>query len=240
MANNAYICRIRTDLGSGAFQILDLLPNASQRSLIYEPNPQTGYLPPIAENDAVTGATAANVTTSILRGLAAYLVDNVAQQLAADPADGNGLSEAIADASAAAILALRNAGSPITLAAVANALSNNGVADALADTTLTTGNSVGSLEELLKIVAGGKYIVPAGTTVNSGAAYKGSADGYFADSLAKTNEQYAIYQEFFATGALQISCGEGTLAAFASSTFSYKETTGAALVVYDENGNVLT
>lgn len=217
MANNAYICRIRTDLGSGAFQVLDLYPNASQRNLIYEPNPQTGYLPPRIENDTVAGNTAANATTKILKGLAAYLVDTVEDN------GGNGILEAEADTAAASIIARLDAGSSLTSTDVDTILT--------ADCTAILANGVSTLDDILKICGGGKYSVPLGTQVNGGAAYKGSADGSFTDTF---------YQEFFVTGALQISCGEGTLSVFAGSSFSYKSTTGAALVVYDESGNVLT
>lgn len=228
MANNAYICRIRTDLGSGAFQVLDLYPNASQRSLVYEPNPQTGYLSPRLENDAVTGNVAANVTTKILKGLSAYLVDVVALLQGGDPSDGYGLTAAIADATATLIITDLDAGSPVTAVTVAAHLVTAGT---LTETSLTAGNSVGSIGSVLKILGGGKYSVPLGTDVNGTVAFKGTADGMFDD---------ATYQQYFSTGALQISCGEGTLFVFSRTTFSYKETAGAALVVYDENGDVLT
>lgn len=228
MANNAFICRRRTDLGSGSFQILDLLPNASQRSLVYEPNPQTGYLPPRFENDTVAGNVAANATTSVLKGVAAYLVDVVALEQGGNPSDGFGLTPAIADAAAALIVADVDDGNPVTATSVAAHLVTAGT---LTGTSLTAGDSVGSLKDLLKILGGGKYSIPVGTAVDGTVAFKGSADGSFDDKY---------YQEFFVTGALQISCGEGHLAGFASSSFSYKSTSGAALVVYDENGNVLT
>jgi len=217
MANNAYICRTRTDLGSGAFQVLDLKPNASQRSLIYEPNPQSGYLSPRLENDAVTGNVAAIVTTKILKGLAAYLVDTVEDNA------GNGILEAEADAAAASLIARLDAGSALTSSDVDTILT--------ADCTAILANGVSTLADILKILGGGKYSVPKGTAVNGAAPFKGTANGMFDD---------ATYQQYFATGALQISCGEGTLSVFSKTTFSYKETAGAALVVYDESGNVLT
>ena len=230
MANNAYICRTRTDLGSGAFQVLDLKPNASQRSLIYEPNPQSGYLSPRLENDAVTGNVVAGFATKILKGLAAYLVDVVALDQAADPKDTFGLTAAIADATAALIVADLDAGSPVTAVTVAAHLVTTGT---LTGTSLTAGNSVGSIGAVLKILGGGKYSLPLvpPTAIDGTIAFKGSANGMFDD---------ATYQQYFATGALQISCGEGTLSVFSKTTFSYKETAGAALVVYDESGNVLT
>ena len=223
MANNAYICRIRTDLGSGAFQVLDLLPNASQRNLIYEPNPQTGYLPALAENETLAALTGTE-TTGATKGLAAYLIANTI-----DNVTGVTIVVDVANAAAAAIIALKDAGSAVTSAAIDNALVANGANNAGAGTSLTSAASSGSVADVLKILGGGKFTLDDGETVGGLAA--GSGLGSFNDN---------VYQEFFETGSLQISCGEGTLSVFASSNFYYNETTGAALVVYDGSGNVLT
>ena len=41
------------------------------------------------------------------------------------------------------------------------------------------------------------------------------------------------------TGAFNISVGEGKLFAMKSATFTYAGTAGAAIVIYDDAGNVL-
>ena len=220
MANNAYICRIRTDLGSGAFQVLDLLPNASQRNLIYEPNPQTGYLPALAENETLAALTGTD-TTGATNGLAAYLIANTI-----DNVTGVTIIVDVANDSAAAIIALKDAGSAVTSTAIDAALVAN---SAGAGTSLTSAASSGSVADVLKILGGGKFTLPSGSTVGGEAA--GTGLGSFNDN---------VYQEFFNTGSLKISCGEGALSVFSGSNFYYNETTGAALVVYDESGNVLT
>ena len=223
MANNAYICRIRTDLGSGAFQVLDLLPNASQRNLIYEPNPQTGYLPALAENETLAALDGTD-TVGDTKGLAAYLIANTI-----DNVTNVTITVDVANSSAAAIIALKDAGSAVTSTTIDSALTSNGNDDAGAGTSLTSAASSGSVADVLKILGGGKFTLPDGSTVGGEAA--GTGLGSFNDN---------VYQEFFNTGSLKISCGEGTLSVFAGSNFYYNETTGAALVVYDESGNVLT
>ena len=212
MANEAYICRIDQNLAAGVVQITDLRPNTSRRSLTYDKVPQSGYLPARVENEAVTGNTAANATTSALSGLAAYLVDVVAQNTS-----GNGLSEAIADAAAARFIAQAAAGDDID---ANNALVT--VGGATAGTALDANGSVGSLADVLKILAGGAYTVPAGTQVNGGAAFKGSADGAFDDDG---------YRQIYQSGALTMSVSEGDLAQWIADGYC---------TVYDDAGAALS
>jgi hypothetical protein len=61
-----------------------------------------------------------------------------------------------------------------------------------------------------------------------GALAAGAALGSF------TND--SEYRQMYSTGSLQISCGEGQLAGFASASFEYDGTAGAALAVYDHQG----
>lgn len=220
MANEAYIARIRTDLPAGAVQIGDLKPNTSRRSLTYEKVPQSGYLPARVQSEAVTGNVAANVTTTALSGLAAYFADVLATGA------GNGVTAANADAMSAAIVAIVDAGTALGLAQI-----NAALAGVVAGTALTAGGSVGTVAQVLQIVSGASYTVPAGTTVNGGAAYKGSADGAF---------DLDSYRQLYVTGALSLSLGGGDLATYTDATFAYDGTAAAACVVYDEAGAVLT
>lgn len=220
MAYTAYVCRIRTDIPTGALQWTDLKPNTSQRNLVYEGAGQTGYLADRVTSDTV-GALAANATTAVYSGLAAYLIDHVIRN------GSTTITPAIANASAAAIIAQLDAQANIDVNA---ALTANGVANAPAGTTLTTNGSNGKLVEVLKILSGGLYVLPSGSVVGGLAA--GAALGSF------TND--AQYRQLYVTGALQISCGEGQLAGFSSSSFEYDGVTGAALNVYDYEGTSLT
>lgn len=218
MANEAYICRIDTTLSAGIVQITDLRPNTSRRSLTYDKVPQSGYLPARVENDAVTGNTAANATTSALSGLAAYLVDVLDQGAGAA---GNGISEAMADSIAAAIIGEADAGNALGKTEI-DAQIVGAATPAAAGTTIDAGGSQGSVADVLKILAGGSYTVPTGTQVNGGAAYKGSADGSFDDDG---------YRQIYQSGALTMSVSEGDLAQHIADGYC---------TVYDDAGAVLS
>jgi hypothetical protein len=226
MAYTAYICRIRTDLDAGAVQITDLAPNTSRRSFPYESHGQSGYLGPRVENDTIA-ALVGNATVAAYNGLAAYLLDVVA-----DGVTANSITVTRANTAAAAIIADMDAGNAITAASITVDLVAAGCG---AGTTVVgaggAGESAGSLVEVLQILSGATYTLPAGTTRNSGADRPAGTAGSF---------DLSTYRQQYITGALQISCGQGDLAALASSSFSYRGTTGAAVVVYDYQGTVLT
>ncbi len=221
MAYTAYICRVRTDIPDGAIQITDLSPNTSQKSAVYEPGlGQTGYLGPYSQNDTLA-ALVANATVAEYQGLAAYLIDHVQ-----DAVSGVTITVAVANAAAVGIIAIKDAGGSLALAAVNAALVAGGAG---AGTTLTSSGGNASLTDILKILSGAVYTLPAGSVVG-GLALPASLGSF----------DLSTYRQIYVTGALQISCVEGTLAGYASSTFNYSETTGAALVVYDYQGTVLT
>lgn len=213
-----YICLTRTDIPNGTLQVLDLFPNTSLRNGVSDPKGQTKYVNRL-QNDSVrlTGTA----TAAEFKGLAAYLIDVVA-----DGTDGGALTAAEANTAATNIVALVNAGSAVTLVAV-NAI----LAAVRALTALSAGGSVGTLASVLKILAGAEYVLPAGTAANpAAAAFKGALAGSF------TTGQYKNTYESF---ALNISLGEGKLAALVASTFEYGDVAGRAVVVYDDSGNVL-
>lgn len=214
-----YICKRRTDIPDGILQVLDLQPNESQRNLIYEPPGQTKYVND-PQNDTV--AVASNVTSAEYKGVAAWLIDTIE-----DSGDGGALSATQANTIAAALLVAMRSGAAMTTAAV-NAI----IQATVAASGIGVGSSVGTLAQLLKILAGGEWTVPAGTGANTGAGqYKVAAAGSFT-----TGQYRATYD----SGALQISIGEGHLSQFIASTYEYGGTTGAALVVYDDDGSVMS
>lgn len=214
-----YICMIREDIDDGILQVLDLQPNSSQRSLIYEPRGQTKYVNR-CQNDTV--AVASNVTQAEYKGVAAWLIDGIE-----DSGDGGALSATEANTIAAALIARLDAGNDMDTSSV-----NAVIQATVAASGIGVGNSVGTLAQLLKILAGGEYVLPAGTSANTGAAqYDATQDGDF------TTGQYLHTRQ---TGALEISLGDGHLAEFTASTYSYVGTTGAALVLLDDDGTVKT
>lgn len=218
-AHTAYVCRIRTDIPASALQWTDLWPNTSSRNQTLDGPGQTGYLLDIVENETLA-ALAANATTAEFKGLAAYLIDHVI-----DEVSGITITVTVANAAAVRFIAQKNAGSAID---INNALVTVGGAGA--GTTLTNAaGSNGSLRDVLKILSGGKYTLPSGSVV-----------GNLAVPLNGGSFDDTVYRQLYVSGSLNASCAEGTLAGFASATFSYSGTTGAALVVYDWEGQVLT
>lgn len=213
-----YIAMIRTDIPNGILQVLDLVPNTSQRNAIYDPAGQTKYIDRL-QNETVS--VSASATAAEYKGLAAYIIDAVA-----DGGDGGALTAAQANGMATAIIAVLDAGTAMTIANVNTALQT-----VLAATQLAANGSVGTLVELLQILAGGEYVVPAGTACDPGAAaFKDAKAGAFT-----TGTYRATYESF----ALNISAAEGHLAGFKSATFEYAGTTGAAVVVYSDTGTVM-
>ena len=213
-----YIAMIREDIPDGTLQVLDLVPNTSQRNQIYDPVGQTKYVNRL-QNDAVV--VSSNVTAAEYKGLAAYIIDSVAHG-----GTGVALTATQARAMATAVIAVLDAGTALSIANV-----NTALAGVVALTQLAANNSIGTLVDVLKIVAGGEYVLPAGTAANSGGAFKGTQSGAFT-----TGQYRATYD----SGALAISLAEGALSVFTASTFEYLDTAGAALVVYDDDGSLMS
>jgi hypothetical protein len=214
-----YICMIRTDIPEATLQVLDLNPNTSQRNLIYEPPGQTKYVRRL-DNDTLA-ALAANATIATYTGLAAWLIDNVI-----DGVSGVTITVTVANDGAVGLIALMDSGADMDLASVNADLIATGGAGA--GTDITAGGSTGTLAELLQIMAGGEYTLPAGSVVGGlGAA---------ADLGSFTTGQY---RNTYSSGALNISLGEGHLADFVDAAFEYAGTAGAALVVLADDGTVM-
>ena len=219
MPDRAYVCRLRTDVPAAAIQWLDLKPNTSQRNLVYEKTPQTGYLLARPANDTLA-ALAANATVADYSGLAAYLIDHVI-----DEVSGITITVTVANAAAVAFIAQMDAGTAININA---ALVTSGGAGA--GTTLTNAaGSNGSLADVMKILSGGAYALPEGSVVGALAAPLNG--GAFDDDA---------YRQLYISGALRMSAFEGDLAAFSAATFEYGGTAGAAVSVYAADGTLLS
>lgn len=215
-----YIAMRRTDIPNGVLQVLDLVPNTSLRNQIYDPIGQTKYINRFSTD--TVAALSANATVAEYSGLAAYLLDHVTDAVSAVT-----ITVGVANATANAITALLNAGSAVTVAAVNTALTANGVANAGAGTGLAAAPSDGAIADILQILAGGQYVLPAGSLVGGLAAPAGL--GSFVSG---------VYLPTYDTGAFQISLGSGQLSVFTSSSFDYLGTTGAALAVYNDDGTL--
>ena len=222
-----YIIMRRTDIPNGVLQIDDLKPNDSQRNYTLDPPGQSGYARQIPASETVITTGAGPILT--LRdacGLAAYLIDNV------EDASGTALTAAVANASAADMIAKAQSGTALTLVEVNLSMTANGVADATAGTDLEGGTSTGLLSELLSIMSGAKYQLPAGSEVEDGGnVFNVVRMGFFATTPGVKN--------ILATGAFNVSNGAGDLFNYKRADFEYNNAFGAALLVLADDGTVL-
>jgi len=225
-----FICKRRSDIPNGVLQVTDLWPNASQRNQSIDPKPQgPRYVSaPVSNTVALssTGATQRYFGTA-QSGLAAYIIANVATGA------GAAFTPAQANAAATALIAAMAAGSVLNLAAI-----NVILAAAAAGSALTAGGSTGAVTDVLRILAGATYTVPAGTVVQIPVSTfnpQVSPATFNAD-----NFDFDTFKDILVSdSSFYISLAEGQINGFSSASFTYKGTAGAALVVYDNAGAVL-
>jgi len=240
MANEAYIYRLRADLGTVA-QITDLTPNSSRKTAVLKG--QSGYMAPVRQTaDVVT--LAANPTVQDYDGLEAYLLSNTA-----DEASGVSITGLQAHTCAAAIIALLDAGNPVTISALNDVFIavcgagsvgtmpfvflNEPVADAdgAGNAGVLSGGtaSVGSQSDFMKACCGGEYTLATGA-VGPGIAPVAD-EGSFEDD----------YRQLFLSGSFASSLAQGDLSIYTSATdFTYLGVTAAACVAYSVDGTVLS
>lgn len=234
----AYIALTRNDLEGNYLDVKDLQPNTANRNLVYSPVGQTHYLQHTIQNDLVlvTG-TNPGTTDADYYGLAAYLIDNV------DAGSGTALTYLKANNASHQILRLVCAGSPVTVAAI------DAILEAI-DTgaTLTGGSSTGSIADVLDILAGKVWKLPAGVTVNDNGSFVGS-NGYFVQIATNAgpggrssfrlpvipNEPITLGAEqdltwrnvptYVDTSDLALSCHSGCLSVLAADTYTFEDPT---------------
>ena len=162
----AYICLSRNDLEDNLLQVLDLIPNVSQLNPIYSGAGQTEYVTWFRQNDAVAivaGPPVASVGTYY--GLRAYLFDCIDNQ---STGAHRAITVPFADAIATALLNRVASGFTLTKAVVDALVAATCAASDLTGTTAAGSTSLGSVEELLRIMAGETYRVAAGATFTTG------------------------------------------------------------------------
>lgn len=224
-----YICMIRDDIPNGTLQVLDLFPNTSLRNQVVDPPGQTKYVNRCQNDTVSTVASGGNdVTTAEFKGVAAYLLDHVES---GGLAAGTGaLTDAHANTIAAALIARLDTGAAMDLASVNAVLSATA-----ANTELTNAGgsaSTGSLADLLKILAGGEYVLPAASRTEVPTnTFNATVSGAF------TTGQYRNTYESF---ALSASIAEGQLSYYTSADFEYYGSTDAAVVVLADDGTVMS
>jgi hypothetical protein len=168
-----YICLARNDIPDGTIQILDLSPNTSQRSLIYEPPGQTKYVNR-ALDEAPTNVPATGAVVADFNGLQAYIADRF------DPVNLVGAEWSLADLAlaSAALLAEVDAGNALTTAAVDAAL----LAALGAVVGFGVGGTTAVLTELLSVLAGRGYVLPAASIKLAGGVWDAVQRGSFTET----------------------------------------------------------
>lgn len=231
-----FICKRRSDIPNSTLQITDLWPNKSQANAVIDPKPQG----PRYINAPTTATVTLSSTGGVQRyfpsdqaGLAAYLLANVQKA----GAGGGALTPANADTIAAALIAAMAAGSTLDLTAINVRLAATGGAG----TELTTAGgslSTGAVTDVLRILAGATYTVPSGTVIQTvGPIFHAQGSPAVWNAA---NFNFNTFTDVLAMdSSFYISLAQGQINGFTSAAFTYRGTTGAALVVYSDTGAVL-
>ena len=231
-----FICLRRADIPNGVLQVTDLWPNQSLVSPTVSPAPQgPRYVnaPETATPVLTSTGGAQRQFASATVGLAAYLLANV-------EAGGAGGAACLTGAEAAeaadAIIAAMRTGSSLILPEINTIL--DGVVAGTELTNAGGSTSTGVVADVLRILAGARYTVPAGTEVQVvGPAFAPQADP---TAFNDANFDYTKFKDIVPMdGSFYISLQQGAINGFTAATFSYKGTTGAALVAYSDTGAVL-
>ena len=224
-----HILKSRADIPDGVLQITDLKPNQSQKNNVLEPAPgQTGYVSGPSNQDVATLNPSGSIeqTANEFVGLSAYLIERVEDQVGGTPA----LTSTIANDTATLVLARVAAGGTVTAANVAADIVTSGADGA---TTLSAGNSYGTIADILQILSGRLYTLPQGTEVQA-------TGGTFVVSNAGSFGTLDGFVETLDTGSLKVSFGDGQLSVFSASTFDYLGTAGAAAYITNDDGTLFT
>jgi hypothetical protein len=219
-----FIIMRRTDIPNGVLQVDDLKPNDSQRNYTLDPPGQSGYVRDVpTEVPVITTGAGPILTVRDSCGLGAYLID------VTEDASGTAITATTANDTAIALLGRAEGGLEITVAEVNLALIAEG---ATAATDFTAGPSTGTLAEVLQIMSGRKYQLPAGAEVEDGGnVFNPTRLGSFATLPG--------IKTILATGAFNVSNGAGDLFNYKRPDFEYNGVIGPAILVLDDDGTVL-
>lgn len=161
----AYIVTARTDMDNLQLLLYQLRPDTMHRVPSMEPPGQTRYIPRVVVDDPLVLVPQTDTSAQLVpgaRGLGAWALDNIQNQ-------AGGKSLALTAAQAAEFsLKIRqrvDAGQPLTAAALDATLNTvTGVSGSSVGGTVGS-QSTGSVADLLRLLGGSVYVVPAGATV---------------------------------------------------------------------------
>jgi hypothetical protein len=226
-----FITLKRTDIPNGTLLIRDLWPNQSQYNPVIDPLPQGPFYLSNPSNNAVATKANGNQRTisKTVTGLSAYLIATIEGD-PVDP-DNKAMTASEANASANAIIARMRAGNGLTVAEV-NVILTAQIAGA-ENRGIGEGNSTGRLVDILAILAGATFTLPAGHEVQTaGNDFIGipvnDIDSFFSGDK---------YQRLL-TSDLAVSSAEGALSVMLTDNFTYLGVQAQAVVIYNNNGTV--
>lgn len=214
-----YTILIRTDIPNGTLQIDDLWPNKSQRNSVTDPVGQGPIYVRAPENERVFTGTLGSDTAvrSDFRGLAAYFLDRAVN---ADYSPPRPITAVNANAIADAVIAAARAGDPLT---------KSDIGDIIQDANSDYGLGKVVVQDVLRILSGQEYLLPGGSRISNGNDKRAPSGSFTSD----------VPVQVYYVGSFESSMEVGKIASLASSTFRYRGTTGAAVVVYADDGTVL-
>lgn len=224
----------RNDLSENLLQFVDVTPNTSLATGQQLNECNTGYITWDTLNDTVLTTTVVNTTTDAeYDGLAAYLLDNV------DNVGGGHiiLTEANCAGIALAILGQVRFGLGLELADI-NALINAAAGVTLSDLNgvVAGSRSTGSVEAILRILAGEVYRLPAGSVVGIPGVTFTAAHVPAGDFLTAADHDFRETRIYRWTGSMNLSCLSGQLSKMNAGDFTWLN----PLFTYGAEGTALT
>lgn len=205
------ICIRSTSISNGQLMVKDMWPNRSQANPVVDPAPQGPRYLRVVENGLPVVAN--DTVSSSVSGLSAYLLANLE--------DGAGASITVQNAvdMADLIIAEMRAGAPLTLAELNDVAGPIKAVVALAG--VGVGDSTATVNDVLQILAGARYTVPAGHILEVAGAFQQPSDFFDYTIMAPVVEEDSSFW---------ISVAQGDLLGMKNAQF---------VVLYDGLGNVL-
>jgi hypothetical protein len=233
-----FIIASRQEIQNGSVQITDLFPNDSQRNLANDPVGQGPFYVRVADTGLSgpyspilkTLADNSIVMVRQSKGLVPYLLANV------EANGGSALTLAQArDAASRIMTRVRNA------TAVTIDLINDDLTAAVGGNTDLDGvefgsNSTGELLELISILAGEEYVVPAGREIED---LNGAFSAVIAPGTLRSTMRTLVPND----SSWKVSFSQGSLKGYTDAQdptkeFAGKKSATPLLVVYNDDGSV--
>lgn len=228
-----YLVARREEVQNGSVMVTDLSPNESQRNTSIDP-PSAGPIYVRQVDLGTRGAFRAQLSTKAgvvsfardSKGLVAYLLNNVQVGNA-----GPSLTLSEAREIAGLIISEVRTGGELSLVAV-NAI----VGGVAAGATLTANLSTGSIENLLRVLAGETYLVTTGSVVEQ-------AGAFIPDVNTDARFQGDVRHPVDGDSSWAISAEEGTLLGLSSDQSADKGfagvlTTDPIVTIYNADGSL--